>query len=92
MANPPVHRAQVLLGGEVESACHALELSVGRALDTAPQAKRSNDEILHTRVSHELADPRILHQPEYAFLEAAHRPAVISRSPTAAWLRAARFQ
>jgi hypothetical protein len=84
VTNPSVHRAQILLGGEIQSPRDLLEVPVGRALDTAPQAKRPNGEVLYARVSHEPCDSRILHEPEDAFLDAAHRLAVTIRSRTAA--------
>jgi hypothetical protein len=38
--NPSVHRAEIFLGGEVQSSCDALEVPICHALDAALQAKR----------------------------------------------------
>jgi len=70
---------QVLLGCQVQAACDALELSVCRTLDATTQAERPHCELLHAPVSHELADSRILHQLEDAFLETAHGMVAFSR-------------
>ena len=84
VTNPSVHRAQIFLSGEIESTRDSLEVSVGRALDTVAEAKSPNREVLDVRVPDELSDPRVLHELEDLFLEAAHRFADAIRSRTAA--------
>jgi len=91
MPKPSVHGAEIFLGREVQPPGEASEIPISGALDAAPQAKRPDCKVLHARVPHQLRDPRVLHEPEEAFLEAAHRLAFATQSQTVAWSRAVRF-